>query len=218
MNKTKIFRHDHKSLQHWLEYGSDTYLHFILSLLQPKEDVLILDNGCGNGRFSVVMGQKGARVVSLDVNLLLLKETAVRARKEMLGHRIELVLADMQSLPFRVNIFDKILCVHNLWCVPRYKIAVREMFTTLKKNGEILVDHLNLLNLSVFLAWVQYVVMKILRRSPMPVFYRIPYEILGPFAPFRTHVFSLVIKQRNQLYAMKGTNPFAPRLIIKCFK
>lgn len=218
MSKTKIFRHDHKPLQHWFRYRADAYLRFLLSLLHPKQGELILDNGCGNGRFSVVMGQKGASVVALDVNISLLKETSSRAREEMLSDRVELVLADIQSLPFRDDAFDKILCVHNLWYVPRYKIAVKEMVRTLRKNGEILVDHLNLLDLHVFLGWVQYIARKISRRSSTPVFYRIPYEILGPFSPFRMDVFGLVIKHKSQLYAMKGMNPFASRLIIKCSK
>lgn len=136
----------------------------------------------------------------------------------MLNRKIEFVLADMQSLPFKAGIFEKILCVHNLWCVPHYKTAVKEMFRTLRKNGEVVIDHLNILNLHILLAWVQNVAAKIARRGPLPVFYRNPYEILRPFAPFRASVFSLVISRRGRLYAMKGIDPFAPRFVIKCFK
>jgi ubiquinone/menaquinone biosynthesis C-methylase UbiE len=204
-------------VRHWLGYASDAYLNFLLSQLHPEKDELILDNGCGNGRFSIALRQKGARVVALDVNLSLLKKGAVKAKEEMLDSKIEFILADMQSLPFKVGIFEKILCVHNLWYVPRYKTAVREMFRTLKKNGEMVVDHLNFLNLHVLLAWVQYVASRIGRRSPTPVFYRNPYEILRPFAFSRTSVFSLFTRQ-SRLYAMKGINPFASRLVVKCLK
>lgn len=218
MNRTKIFKRDHKQVQYWLRYTSDAYLNFLLSQLHPEKGELILDNGCGNGRFSIALGQKGAKVVALDVNVSLLKKAAATAKEEMLNHRVEFVLGDMQSLPFKAGIFEKILCVHNLWYVPRYKTAVNEMLRTLKKNGEMVIDHLNLLNPRVLLGWVQYVAARIYRRGPTPVFYRNPYRIVGPFAFFQTSVFSLVIKRKGRLYAMKGINPFAIRLIVKCLK
>lgn len=218
MNRTKIFTRDHKQVQQWLRYTSDTYLNFLLSQLHPEKGELILDNGCGNGRFSIALGQKGARVVALDVNVSLLKKTAATAKEEMLNHEIEFVLADMQSLPFKTGIFEKILCVHNLWYVPRYKTAIKEMLRTLKKKGEMVIDHLNILNLHILLAWVQYIAARIYRRSPTPVFYRNPYEILGPFAFFQTSIFSLVINRNGKPYAMKGINPLTSRLIIKCSK
>ena len=218
MNKTEFFRRDHKSLQHWLEYTSDAYLDFLLSQLHTKKDELTLDNGCGNGRFSIALGQEGAEVVALDVNVSLLKKAAAAAREEMLDRQISFILADMQNLPFKVGVFEKILCVHNLWYVPRYKMAVNEMFRTVRKNGEIVIDHLNFLNFRVLLAWVQYVAAKISRRRPAPVFYRSPYEILGPFASCQISVFSIVIGRKNRLYVMKGNNRFASRLIIRCLK
>ena len=132
-------------MQHWLGYTSDTYLHFLIGQLQPEENETILDNGCGNGRFSITLGQEGARVVALDLNLSLLKKTAVRAHEEKLNRRIEFILADMQNLPFKAGVFDKILCAHNLWYVPNYRIAAKEMLRTLRKNGEIVLDHLNVL-------------------------------------------------------------------------
>lgn len=218
LSQTKIFLHHHKSLHGWLNYRPDTYLDFLLGLLNPKRGELILDNGCGNGRFSVVMGQKGSNVIALDINKSLLKKAANRAQEERMNHQVELVLADMQNLPFKVDVFDKILCVHNLWYVPNYKGAVREMLRTLRKSGTILVDHLNLLNPHVFLAWVPYIGAKILRQSSTPVFFRIPYEILHPFSHLQTKVFSLIIKQRSTLYARRELSPLSPRLIIKSFK
>jgi 2-polyprenyl-3-methyl-5-hydroxy-6-metoxy-1,4-benzoquinol methylase len=218
MSQTQVFGHNHKSLQSWLQYSPDNFLHFLLSLLTPKEGELILDNGCGNGRFSVEMRKKGAYVIMLDVNRSLLKKAIRKARDEMLSQKVDFVLADMQSLPFRGDVFDKILCVHNLWYVPSYQTAVSEMLRTLKRNGQMLVDHLNLLNLHVFLTWVQYVASKISGRDPPPVFYRTPYKIQGPFSTFRITVFSVVIKQRKRFYVVKGINPFANRLIIKCSK
>lgn len=218
MEQTKIFKRDHKQLQYWLGYASDTYLNFLLGQLSPEKGELILDNGCGNGRFSIALGQKGARVVALDLNLSLLKKTAATAREEMLNRKIDFVLADMQSLPFKDDVFGKILCVHNLWCVPHYKTAVKEMLQILTKNGRMVIDHLNILNLHILLAWIQYFTAKIARRGPLPVFYRNPYEILSPFSSFQTSVFSLVIKRPGHFYAIRGLDPFAPRLVIRCSK
>lgn len=205
-------------MQDWLKYTSDAYLNFLINQIQPARDELILDNGCGNGRFSIALGQKSARVVALDLNLSLLKEAAVKAKEKRLNHTVQFVLADMQNLPFKTDVFDKILCAHNLWYVPRYGIAVKEMFRTLKKNGEMVIDHLNILNPQVLLGWFQNVAARIYGRVPTPVFYRNPFSILSPFASFQTFVFSLQIKQEGRLFAVKGINPIAIRLIVKCVK
>jgi len=218
MDRTKVFQRNHKSLTGWFSYKPDDYLRFILSLLHPKEGDLILDNGCGNGRFSVAIGQNGANVVALDLNLTLLRKALDEIKLEGLIHRTDFVLADVQSLPFRTGAFDKVLCVHNLWYVPRYGIAVKEMFRVLKRSARLLIDHLNLLNPRIFLMWAQYYAMRIGRRNPTPIFYRFPTQILNPFLNSKTDVFSLVVTQRSGLYATKGLYPFCARLIVRTWR
>jgi ribosomal protein L11 methylase PrmA len=53
-----------------------------MALLCPKQNELILDDGTGNGRFSIAIAKKGAKVVSLDVNKQILKIAAENFRKK----------------------------------------------------------------------------------------------------------------------------------------
>lgn len=188
---------------------------FLMHLLDPKENDLILDDGCGNGRFSAMMADKGADVIAFDLNKSLLK--AASARTKGTHGLISVVLGDMQNLPFKSYTFDKTLCVHNLWVIPNYEAAVGEMIRTSKNNGEIIIDHLNLLNWQNFLSEIVYVLRKTFRRHPMPIFYRNPNKIFGPFKANTNDVYTLN-SSRNERTLVKGKRILRPRFIIRSKK
>jgi len=216
MRASKYFRVDFQALRAWIKYSENYYLRFLIDLLDPKENELTLDDGCGNGRFSVAIAEKGADVIALDLNKSLIKVTAGKAK----GFRgkIAPVVGDIQNLPFRPSVFHKVLCVHNLWVVPNYKMAIQEMFRTLKDNGEVLIDQLNLLNWKNLLTQLVYILRKILRRNPMPLFYRHPRQILKPFKAFRSEMYTLNSGRTKRLSLSKGKKILAQRIIVKGIK
>ncbi|HLG55917.1 MAG TPA: methyltransferase domain-containing protein [Vicinamibacterales bacterium] len=65
---------------------------------------LVLDVGCGAGRFLDVASRWGARVVGVDLSF------AVEASQKNLGHRpnVSVIQADVFRLPFRAKSFDAI--------------------------------------------------------------------------------------------------------------
>ena len=215
MDASKYFAKNHKDLRGWIGYKMtlDPYSYFLTKLLGPKKDKLVLDDGSGNGRFSVAMAKEGARVVALDINKLILKTAKKWTKQGKLSDLIDFVQGDIQNLPFKGDVFDKVLCAHNLWCIPNYKAAVAEMFRTLKSGGRVVTDHLNLLNWRVLRAECLNILGKILRQNPTPVFYRTPKQILQPFATFRTEIFSLTSPKKT--IVNRGKKRSAPRLIIR---
>jgi ubiquinone/menaquinone biosynthesis C-methylase UbiE len=75
----------------------------LLSLLKPKSDDFILD-GCGTGIFTLDFLSFGTHVIGVDLSLPMLW----RAAQKTGGYHFEAVLADISSLPFQENAFDKV--------------------------------------------------------------------------------------------------------------
>ena len=135
-----------RKFERWLGYEDvkgEGYDFQVIRLLNPQKGEFILDDGCGNGRFSLAMSGKGAKVVSLDVNKFMVQTTKKRAAEKGLKKRIDVVIADCQNLPFRDGLFDKVLCIHNMWYIRLYKKAVNEMFRATKMEGKIVVDQIS---------------------------------------------------------------------------
>jgi ubiquinone/menaquinone biosynthesis C-methylase UbiE len=218
MNVSRYFLRDHGSLLGWIAYQPDDYSSLIITLLHPKQNELILDNGAGNGRFSIAIAKKGAQVISIDINKRILRTAAESLKQKRLSDKAELILGDIQNLPFKNSIFDKVLCVNNLWYIPNYKTAINEMFRTTENGGKVIIDHLNLLNWRVCFGELVNTFMKIFQRNPTPVFNRTPTQITHPFKSFQTETFSLLLKSSKEFSIRNGTKFWASRFIIKSSK
>jgi len=158
------------------------------------------------------MARNGAKVLALDLSKSLLKRASKTIKQQKLQDLIDLVQGDVQNLPFKEGVFDRLLCAHNLWYIPNYEAAVAEMFRTLKSEGKLVADHLNLLNLGVLWSQCFYILSRVARRNPTPVFYRTPKQILQPFAAFRTEIFGLALSRKQTI---EGKKTLTPRLIVR---
>jgi SAM-dependent methyltransferase len=94
---------------------------------------LILDVGCGMGRFVDVVARWGARVVGIDLS------SAVDAAFQNIGSRenVTILQADAFHLPFRENSFDMIYSIGVLHHTPDCEKAFRSLPRLLKPNGKI---------------------------------------------------------------------------------
>jgi ubiquinone/menaquinone biosynthesis C-methylase UbiE len=120
------------------EYESE----LLLSLLKPKSDEFILDAGCGTGVFTLDVLSFRTHVIGIDLSLPMLSRAAQKTR----GYHFQAVLADISSLPFPKNIFDKVVSVTALEFIEDAKGAVEELFRVTKKGGRIAVATLNSLS------------------------------------------------------------------------
>lgn len=97
---------------------------------------LVLEAGCGAGRFTKVLLEAGARVCSFDFS------AAVDACRETVGPRPDHVLAqgDIFEAPFPEHAFDRVFCFGVLQHTPDPEGAFRSLLRHLKPGGEIAVD------------------------------------------------------------------------------
>ena len=120
------------------KYESELLLH----LLRPKSDEFILDAGCGTGVFTLDILSSKTHVIGVDLSLPMLSRAAQKTR----GYHFQAVLADISSLPFSENAFDKVVSVTTLEFIEDAKRAIEELFRVTKKGGRIAVATLNSLS------------------------------------------------------------------------
>ncbi|WP_192178625.1 class I SAM-dependent methyltransferase [Mesorhizobium amorphae] len=140
-------------------YFSEDYFHFgdvvnppeisdrqagaIWELLSLGQGSSVLELGCGYGRITNRLAEKGARVAGLDISPILLKKAEADAAER--GVDVEYILGDMRSLPWRDR-FDAVF----LWYTTfgyfddaDNERVLREAASSLRKGGRLLIDHIN---------------------------------------------------------------------------
>ena len=104
----------------------------------------MLDVGCGGGRHTVEMCHWECRAVGVDLSRddLKLAKLLIGYEKRDLGTvgRADFAAADVEHLPFRDELFDKIVCTEVLEHIPDDKAGLRELIRVLKPGGLIAVS------------------------------------------------------------------------------
>jgi 2-polyprenyl-3-methyl-5-hydroxy-6-metoxy-1,4-benzoquinol methylase len=111
--------------------------HFLMkTALRPEElrGKLVLDVGCGMGRFAEVATRWGARVVGID-----LSAAAEVAAKNLAAREFTAFQADVFALPFAPESFDVIYSVGVLHHTPDCEAAVKSLDKYLKPGGSLAV-------------------------------------------------------------------------------
>ena len=114
----------------------------LLDMLQPCPGEMILDVGCGTGVFTLNILGCGPRVTGLDISHPML----VRAGQKLEEYPFQSVAADMISLPFADECFDKVVSMTALEFTEDGKGAVGELFRVTRKGGVVVVTTLNSLS------------------------------------------------------------------------
>lgn len=97
---------------------------------------LILEVGCGSGRFTKIALDTGATVVSIDYS------SAIEENFNNNGsnNRLLVVQADLYEMPFRFNYFDKVFCFGVLQHTPDPEKSFQMLVDHLKSSGQIATD------------------------------------------------------------------------------
>jgi ubiquinone/menaquinone biosynthesis C-methylase UbiE len=83
----------------------------VLEALAPLEGKTVLEIACGTGRFTVMLAERGADVVGLDISAPMLQQGRDRARRSGVADHLELMRGDAARLPFPDDQFDAVLAM-----------------------------------------------------------------------------------------------------------
>ena len=135
---------------------------FAQSAWKPAEMCgrLVLDLGCGAGRFAEVALRTGSRVVAVDYS------NAVNACRRNLGPnpRLDVIQGDVYHLPFRPARFDFVYCFGVLQHTPDVRAAFHALCAQLAPGGRIAVDVYPRILLNAF--WPKYWLRPLTMRLP----------------------------------------------------
>ena len=131
----------------------DKYFHYrikklVLDLVPENKSQKILELGVGPGIYYKVFAQRNHYVIGIDISKEMLKKTRTNLKINYYNTS-NLILADAEFLPFRINSIDIINCIEVLRHLPQpYKTiwnVFREMQRILSKQGFILLTLPNIL-------------------------------------------------------------------------
>lgn len=94
---------------------------------------VVLDAGCGAGRYTDVVARAGGEIIGVDLSL------AVEVAQENLGQRpnCHFIQADILRLPFRPDTFDFIYSIGVLDHTPSTRASFLALLRSLKPSGEV---------------------------------------------------------------------------------
>jgi SAM-dependent methyltransferase/uncharacterized protein YbaR (Trm112 family) len=115
--------------------SEDTFIEKTGFMPEDLAGKLVLDVGCGAGRFLDVASRWNARVIGIDLSF------AVDAAYQNLAHRpnVQIIQADVFRLPFRANTFDAVFSLGVLHHSRDTEQAFKQLPPLLKPGGDLAV-------------------------------------------------------------------------------
>jgi ubiquinone/menaquinone biosynthesis C-methylase UbiE len=83
----------------------------VLDAIMPVEDRKVLEIACGTGRFTVMLAERGADVVGLDISAAMLQQGRKKAQNRKLAGTLEFLRGDAGRLPFPDDHFDTVIAM-----------------------------------------------------------------------------------------------------------
>jgi ubiquinone/menaquinone biosynthesis C-methylase UbiE len=103
----------------------------VFDYLEPQKNEKICDVACGCGEHSIRLLKRGCHVVGTDSDRKSIAIAREFARKN------KFALATAEKLPFKSNIFDKVVSVCALEHFSEGEKALKEIYRVLKPNGSV---------------------------------------------------------------------------------
>jgi len=120
-------------LNHILSMGTDMlWRRNIFNHIKDVRDNTPIDLCCGTGDLSLLLHQKGAKVVSLDFSMNMLKKGI--KNKALKGYP---VVADASLIPFRENSFAAATIAFGIRNIPDIDIFIKDLFRVLIPGGKL---------------------------------------------------------------------------------
>ncbi len=178
------------------------------SKLNPNDfkDKLILEAGCGNGRFTEIFLKYGAKVVAFDYSSAV--EANMRNHKEHIKNgNLLLLQADVFNMPFKKNNFDYVFCYGVIQHTGDNEKCIAELSKFPKVKGGMLFMDIYSNSLKHYNPWI-YFIMFIYRITNTPHMNR-----WNHVKSFVKKVYPLQIKILTYLHNRKGIKKYLKYII-----
>lgn len=106
----------------------------IFKALELAEDSVVMDLGCGTGRFVRQFVERGVRTVGVDISQQMLG-VACGNQQDPNFSRSHLVSADAVALPFLNGLFHAVVAIHLFHLFPDWQNSLLEVQRLLKPGG-----------------------------------------------------------------------------------
>jgi ubiquinone/menaquinone biosynthesis C-methylase UbiE len=99
----------------------------VLDAIEPLEDKRVLEVACGTGRFTVMLAERGADIVGVDISAAMLEEGRAKAQSAGVSDTIEFMRGDAGRLPFPDDHFDTVIAMRFFHLADTPKSFLSEM-------------------------------------------------------------------------------------------
>lgn len=101
------------------------------------EGKVVLEAGCGAGRFTEVLLKKGAVLVSSDLS----SAVEVNAENFPVSDKHLVIQADINNMPFADESFDVVICLGVIQHTTDSEKTIEDLYRLVKKGGTLVIDH-----------------------------------------------------------------------------
>jgi ubiquinone/menaquinone biosynthesis C-methylase UbiE len=98
---------------------------------------VVLEAGCGAGRFTEVLLKKGAFLVSSDLS----SAAEVNAENFPVSDKHLVIQADINNMPFADESFDVVICLGVIQHTTSSEKTIEDLYKLVKKGGTLVIDH-----------------------------------------------------------------------------
>ncbi len=117
---------------------SESRLNRCLGDLQNNlKGKLVLEAGCGAGRFTEVLLKQGATLVSSDLS----SAVEVNIENFPLSDNHLVIQADINDMPYADETFDVVICLGVIQHTPDTEKTIEDLYKLVKRGGTLVIDH-----------------------------------------------------------------------------
>ena len=106
----------------------------VLDALAPLDGKRILEVACGTGRFTVMLADRGADIVGMDISEAMLEQGRRKAAATGVDGELEFMQGDAGRLPFPDDHFDAVFAMRFFHLAPDPEGFIREMRRVTKRQ------------------------------------------------------------------------------------
>lgn len=136
--------YDEKRFTDLLGKYTDEKQKAIIKKMLEHPPTIILEIGCGTGRFTTMLAKTGFMVLATDISTSMIRITKMKILKLLKSEQkkldIEYLICDANFLPFREEIFDCVVSVNVINHIPEWNGTVKDVNRVLKKNKFFIVN------------------------------------------------------------------------------